>query len=47
MKTLIAVSIGLALGLSGFTAFNLIYLSLFLGDVFGNLVKLGLYRSGA
>ena len=39
--------IGLALGLSGFTAFNLIYLSLFLGDVFGNLVKLGLYRSGA
>ena len=37
--------IGLALGITGFTAFNLIYLSLFIGDIFGNLVKLGLYRS--
>ena len=38
--------VALAFGLSGFVAFNLIYLTFFLGDLAGNLVKLGLYRCG-
>ena len=36
----------LALGYSGFIAFNLIYAGFALGDIAGNLVRLGLYRSG-
>ena len=36
----------LALGYSGFIAFNLIYLGFCLGDLAGSLVKLGLYRCG-
>ena len=36
----------LALGYSGFIAFTVIYLSFFLGDIAGSLVKLGLYRAG-
>lgn len=37
--------IGLAFGLSAFVAFNLVYLTFFLGDMAGNLVKLGCYRA--
>ena len=37
----------LALGTSAFVAFNLVYLTFFLGDLAGNLVKLGLYRCGS
>jgi hypothetical protein len=36
----------LALGYSGFIAFNLIYLGFSLGDVASNLLKLTLYRTG-
>lgn len=36
----------LALGYSGFVAFTAIYLSFFVGDIAGSLVKLGLYRCG-
>ncbi len=36
----------LALGYGGFVAFTVIYLSFFLGDIAGSLVKLGLYRAG-
>lgn len=36
----------LAMGHGGFVAFNVIYLSFFVGDIAGNLVKLGLYRCG-
>ena len=39
--------IGLAFGVSAFVAFNLVYLTFFLGDLAGNLVKLGLYRCGS
>lgn len=39
--------IGLAFGTSAFVAFNLVYLTFFLGDLAGNLVKLGLYRFGS
>jgi hypothetical protein len=37
--------IGLAFGISAFVAFNLVYLTFFLGDLAGNLVKLGCYRA--
>ena len=36
----------LALGYSGFIAFNLIYAGFALGDIANNFVRLGLYRSG-
>lgn len=36
----------LALGYGGFVAFTVIYLSFFLGDIAGSLVKLGFYRAG-
>jgi hypothetical protein len=36
----------LALGYGGFVAFTVIYLSFFIGDIAGSLVKLGLYRCG-
>ena len=38
--------VALAFGQSGFLAFTLIYLTFFLGDLAGNLVKIGLYRCG-
>ena len=37
----------LALGYSGFIAFNLIYLGFSLGDLASNLLKLTLYRTGS
>lgn len=42
----LSAMLALALGFSGFVAFNLIYLGFSLGDVAGSLVKLGLYRCG-
>ena len=36
--------IGLAWGVSAFNAFNIIYLSFFLGDVANSLVRIGCYR---
>jgi putative flippase GtrA len=37
----------LALGGTAFVAFNLVYLTMFLADIAGNLLKLGLYRAGS
>lgn len=52
--TLIVVVLGflaslgvLAIGQSGFVAFTVIYLTMFLADIAGNLLKLTLYRTGA
>ena len=39
--------IALAFGISAFSAFNLIYLALFLGDLANGLVKIGFYRGGS
>ena len=51
--TLIVVVLGflfsiglLAYGASGFAAFTVIYLTMFLADIAGNLLKLALYRTG-
>ena len=42
----LSAMVALALGYSGFIAFNLIFLGFSLGDIAGSLVKLGLYRCG-
>ena len=36
--------IALAMGVSAFNAFNIVYLGMFLGDIANSLVRLGLYR---